>query len=117
MKTRTYDLNLYVIDGRLKVLAHEMEISSDGDVQSLGGTFHEILNIPVLRGNRRQWENILEFFEESEMYDELDAWWCSPVEDIQTPVYDYDLATIRSMPGELQYGLATLPEYEMKDWR
>lgn len=112
MKTRTYDLNLYVIDGQLKILAHELEISSDGDIQSIGSNFTEILNIPVLRGNKRQWQNILDFFGETEMYDELDSWWTAPVQDIQTPEYDYPLDVLRSMPGEIQYGLATLPEYE-----
>lgn len=117
MKTRTYDLNLYVIDGRLKVLAHELELSTDGDIQSIGSNFHEIINIPVTRGNKRQWQNFLDFFEEKDMFDELDSWWTAPVADIQTPEYEFDTATIRSMPGELQLAISELPTYTLKDWR
>lgn len=112
MQTKTYDLNLYVIDGRLKVLAHELEIGSHGDIQSIGGNFHEILNIPVLRGNARQWQNILEFFGETEQYDELDSWWTCSVEDIQTPLDDYPAKELKAMPGEIQLGLRALPAYE-----
>ena len=113
MITRTYDLNLYVIDGRLKVLAHELELSSDGDIQSLGSKFHEIINIPVTRGNKRQWQNFLDFFGETEMFDELDSWWCAPVADIRTPEYDFSTETVRSMPGELQLAISELPKYEL----
>jgi hypothetical protein len=112
MQTRTYDLNLYVIDGRLKVLAHELEISSAGDIQSLGGNFHEIVNIPVLRGNARQWQNILEFFGEDGQYDELDSWWTASVEDFSTPLADYPAEELKAMPGEIQLGLRALPAYE-----
>lgn len=113
MKTKTYDLNLYVIDGHLKVLAHELEISSAGDIQSLGSNFHEIINIPVTRGNKRQWQNFLDFFGETEMFDELDSWWTTPVQDFSTPEYDYPVEAVRPMPGELQLALKTLPEYEL----
>lgn len=116
MKTKTYDLNLYVIDGYLKILAHELEISSDGDIQSLGSNFHEIVNIPVTRGNARQWQNILDFFGEDRMFDELDSWWTAPVVDIQTAEYDYPLDVLRSMPGEIQLGLKALPEYELVNY-
>lgn len=112
MKTKTYDLNLYVIDGHLKVLAHELEINVYGDIQSVGSNFHEIVNIPVLRGNRRQWENILEFFGEKDQYDELDSWWNAPVDDITTPLTDYPDDLVRAMPGEIQVGLSSLPAYE-----
>jgi hypothetical protein len=112
MKTKAYDLNLYVIEGRLKVLAHELEISSAGDIQSVGGNFHEIVNIPVLRGNARQWENILEFFGEPEQYDELDSWYTCPVEDFSTPLEEFPAEELKKMPAEIQLGLSTLPAYE-----
>ncbi len=113
MKTKTYDLNLYVIDGHLKVLAHELELSSDGDIQSIGSNFHKIIDIPVTRGNARQWQNFLDFFGEDQMFDELDSWWTAPVVDISTPEYDYPAGTLNPMPGELQQALKTLPEYEL----
>lgn len=113
MKTKTYDLNLYIIDGHLKVLAHELEVASDGHIQT-GCNFVEALNIELFRANRSRWQPILDLFEETEVYDELDSWWRVPLADEDTPMWSYNSEICAEMKSpELVSALKELPAYEM----
>lgn len=112
MKTKTYDLNLYVINGQLKVLAHELELSSGDSIQT-GSNFHETVVIDLYRGNRQQWEKYLDMFGERELYSELDSWCFAPLEDNATPVYEFTPKELQAMPIELALAIEQLPEYEL----
>ena len=114
MKTKTYDLNLYVIDGQLKVLAHELEIADDGRLQT-GTNFTEALSIDLYRGNERQWRPILDLFEEKDMYSELDSWLMSEVADERTPLSRFSPERLSAMPIELARAVEQLPEYVVAD--
>jgi hypothetical protein len=109
MKTKIYDLNLYIIDGELRVLAHELELATDGHVQT-GSNFHVAYSMPVFRRNERLWRQFLEFFDEPDMYNELDSWYGFYPEGQD---YDYTLEFMRTMPIELALSLKDLPEYEV----
>jgi hypothetical protein len=117
MITNTYDLNLYVIDGELKVLAHQLEFASDGHVQT-GSEFQCALSFPVKRANRFLWEPILSFFEEEpELYNELDSWYRVALYDEDTPFCEWHSALVEAMPPIVATAIQQLPEYEMTDWR
>ena len=117
MITNTYDLNLYVIDGRIKILAHELEISSEGHIQA-GGNFIEALSFPFKRKNRELWQPLLEFFGESELYDELDSWYGVPIYDDATPFDSWEsMGYIPEAPKLLALALSQLPAYSVTDWR
>lgn len=119
MKTNTYDLNLYIIDGHVKVLAHRLEFASDGHVQA-GGHFTEALNIQLKRSNRAIWQPIVDFFEgtkDTEVYNELDSWWRAPVADMNTPHRLMPYEDIQAMPPVLATVASHLPEYGMWSWR
>lgn len=117
MKTNTYDLNLYVIDGQLKVLAHELEFASDGHVQA-GSKFHEALSFTFKRKNKELWMPILEFFGETEIYDELDSWYGVAMYDEYLPFPTWEaMGGIAGLPDIVTIALSFLPEYEMHDWR
>jgi hypothetical protein len=115
MKTKTYDLNLYVIDGELRVLAHELMISSDGDIQT-GTNFQVAYTMPVFRRNKPLWSAILEFFGESELYSELDSWYGVGLEARDLPNYDYTIDDLNKMPIELALAVTDLPEYKLVDY-
>ena len=117
MITNTYDLNLYVIDGRIKILAHELEISSEGHIQA-GGNFIEALSFPFKRKNKELWQPLLEFFGESELYDELDSWYGVATYDENTPFIDWRSShQLEAMPALLAVAVMDLPSYEVTDWR
>jgi len=119
MKTNTYDLNLYVIDGYVKVLAHQLEFASDGHVQC-GGNFSTALSIQLKRANKAIWQPIVDFFEgtpNTEVYEELDSWRMAPVADMDTPHKIMPYEDIEAMPPVLATVVSYLPQYEMKDWR
>ena len=114
MKTKTYDLNLYVVDGQLRVLAHELELSDSRQLQT-GSNFTEALVIDVYRGNERQWRPILDLFEEKDLYSELDSWLLSEVADERTPVSRFSPERLSAMPIELARAVEQLPEYVVAD--
>jgi hypothetical protein len=118
MKTNTYDLNLYIIDGKLKVLAHELEISSEGYIQA-GSKFISALEFPVKRSNKFMWEPILEFFDEDiEIFNELDSWWGAPIYDQDITYPDWQsTGVLESMPPVLDVACSILPTYEVTDRR
>ncbi len=119
MKTNTYDLNLYIIDGQIKILAHELEFANDGHVQC-GSNFSERLNIPLRRATRPIWQPIVDFFEgttNTKVYDELDSWSLAPVADMDTPHQIMPNEDLEAMPLVLATVVAHLPEYEIGDWR
>ena len=117
MITNTYDLNLYIIDGQLKVLAHQLEFASDGHVQA-GGEFVTALQFPVKRTNRILWEPILEFFGETVVYDELDSWFGVAMYDDDTPFLDWGaMGKVPNMPELMCTAVNQLPYYSMHDWR
>jgi hypothetical protein len=117
MITNTYDLNLYVIDGYIKVLAHQLEISSEGHLQA-GSEFIEALKFPYKRKNRELWQPLLEFFGEDELYDELDSWYGVPVYDDAIPFDSWEtMGYIPGAPQLLALALSQLPSYEVGDWR
>jgi hypothetical protein len=66
--------------------------------------------MPVFRRNERLWRQFLEFFDEPDMYDELDSWYGFYTEGEH---YDYTLEFMRTMPIELALSLKDLPEYEV----
>lgn len=115
MRTKTYDLNLYIIDGRFKVLAHELEISSGNHIQA-GSNFIEALNIPLKRANRLLWEPILKFFGETEVYDELDSWYGTNIDAIDVPNCYFQEEELKAMPPVLATICEHLPEYEVTSW-
>ena len=117
MKTNTYDLNLYVIDGKLKILAHQLEFASDGHIQA-GGEFLTALEFTPTRKNRPFWQPILDFFGEKELFDELDSWYGVALYDEETPFPDWEaMGRITGLPDTVATALSVLPEYEMHDWR
>lgn len=117
MKTNTYDLNLYVIDGQLKVLAHELEFASDGHIQA-GSKFLTALEFTPTRKNRPIWQPILEFFGETELYDELDSWYGVALYDEYLPFPTWEaMGGIAGLPETVASALSVLPEYKMNDWR
>lgn len=115
MKTKTYDLNLYVINGELRVLAHELMIATDGDIQT-GTNFQVAYTMPVFRRNQPLWSAILEFFGESELYSELDSWYGVGLEARDLPNYDYTIDDLNKMPIELALAVTDLPEYKLVDY-
>lgn len=112
MKTKTYDLNLYVIDGQLRVLAHQLEYTCYGDLTT-GTEFTRALTIDLFRGNERQWRPILELFGETQLYSELDSWLMTDVADFNVPHYEFPVDMLKPMPVELAIALEALPEYEI----
>lgn len=116
MKTKTYDLNLYIIDGQFKILAHELEISTEGNIQS-GSNFIEVLNIPLKRTNRLLWEPMLTFFGHDEAYDELDAWYGTQTDGYEAPNCYYPEEELKAMPPVLATICEHLPEYEVVRWQ
>jgi hypothetical protein len=119
MKTNTYDLNLYVIDGKVKVLAHELEFASDGHIQA-GGNFLSAFEIPLKRTTRFLWEPIVAFFGEdpTKIYNELDSWYGVDLYDESVPFHTWeDSGVLNTMPPVLDVACSILPTYEMHDWR
>lgn len=119
MQTNTYDLNLYVIDGKLKVLAHQLEFASDGHIQSVGSKFISAFEITIKRANRAIWQPIVEFFGEdpAEIYDELDSWWGTDLYDENVPHHTWTEENLDSMPPVLNVACSILPTYRMVDYR
>lgn len=116
MRTKTYDLNLYIIDGRFKVLAHELETSYEGHIQA-SSRFLEALNIPLKRANRLLWEPILKFFGEAEAYNELDSWYGTETDGYDVPNCYFQEEELKAMPPVLATICEHLPEYEVMSWR
>lgn len=118
MQTNTYDLNLYVIDGKLKVLAHQLEISSAGHIQA-GSTFISAFEIIIKRANRALWQPIVEFFDEDiEIFNELDSWWGVPIYDQDITYPDWQsTGVLEAMPPVLDVACSILPTYEVADRR
>lgn len=112
MRTKTYDLNLYIIDGQFKILAHELETNYDGYLQT-GSNFREALNIPLKRANRLLWEPILKFFGETEVYNELDSWHCTGFDADDVPNCYFPEEELKAMPPVLATICEHLPEYEV----
>lgn len=120
MQTNTYDLNLYVIDGKLKVLAHQLEFASDGHIQSVGSKFISAFEITMKRANRAIWQPIVEFFGEdpTEIYDELDSWWGTAFYDDDVPFRTWvESGQLDMMPPVLNVACSILPTYKMVDYR
>lgn len=117
MITNTYDLNLYVIDGQVKVLAHQLEFASDGHIQA-GGEFLPALSFPFKRANKALWRPLLDFFGEEDLYDELDSWYGVATYDEHTPFIDWESShQLEAMPPMLAVAVSQLPSYTMGDWR
>lgn len=115
MKTNTYDLNLYIIDGQVKILAHRLERNINGELIT-GSQFSEALNIQLRRANRAIWQPIVDFFmgeKNTEVYNELDDWLCAPVEDSATPYSELPVSTLKEMPPVLATVAQHLPKYEV----
>lgn len=113
MKTKTYDLNLYVIDGVMKVVAYELERNSYGDIQTNCSKFHTVYEFDLYRRNEPLWRNFLDFFGEKQLYSELDSWYKCNLKEYNTPNTWYENSEFVGMPPELAYELAALPEYEV----
>jgi hypothetical protein len=117
MITNTYDLNLYVIDGSVKVLAHELEFASDGHIQ-VGSPYQVAMSFPFKRANKALWRPILDFFGEDDLYDELDSWYGTAFYDEGIPFSDWESSgQLPIMPEILATAVANLPSYTMNDWR
>lgn len=114
VQTRKYDLNLYVVDGVLKLLAHEVQ--KQGEHWSTGSKYHTALKLNLSRKNRPIWQAILDFYEEEELYSELDSWWLTPVngEGFDSPGYKCSDSELDNMPEIMKIALSCLPEYEME---
>ncbi len=120
MKTNTYDLNLYIIDGKLKVLAHQLEFASDGHIQSVGSNFISAFEITMKRSNKAIWQPIVEFFDEDpdDIYDELDSWWGVALCDYDVPFRTWaESKQLEAMPPVLNVACSILPTYKMVDYR
>lgn len=113
MKTKTYDLNLYVINGQLKVLAHELQVSPNRTIQTNGSVYHEAIVIDLFRGNEPLWRNFLDYFGERDLYSELDSWRLADLPELDMPAYFYTHEQLMSMPIELARALGELPSYEL----
>lgn len=113
MKTKTYDLNLYIIDGKFQLVAYELSVSSAGEMQTNFSNFRPALRIDLLRANRPLWEPILKFFDETEVYDELDSWYKCELFDSETPYWSYPSTELEPMPPVMQEILKNLPDYEI----
>jgi hypothetical protein len=114
MKTKTYDLNLYVLDGILNVYAYELQVGEFGDISTNYDKFIKAFEMPVLRGNERLWKTYLDYFGEKQIYSELDSWKFCMSNDFDTPNEEYQPEELRAMPVELALALSELPEYEVK---
>lgn len=113
MKTKTYDLNLYVVDGEVMVLAHQLT-KQNGNITTDGNKFTQILSILATRKNANVWRQVLTYFDELDLYDELDAWAFASVEDASTPSYKYTIDELAKMPKVLRDALILQPEYEVR---
>lgn len=116
MQTNTYDLNLYVIDGKLKVLAHQLEVSSNGDIQA-SSKFITAFEITIKRANKAIWKPIVEFFGEdpAEIYDELDSWYGTALYDDETTFPTWEMSgQLAMMPPVLNVACSILPIYKVR---
>jgi len=119
MQTNTYDLNLYVIDGKLKVLAHRLEFSSAGHLQASGSKFISAFELTIKRANRAIWQPIVEFFGEdpAEIYDELDSWYGTALYDDDTTFPTWEMSgQLAMMPPVLNVACSILPTYKVMSW-
>lgn len=115
MKTNTYDLNLYVIDGHVKVLAHQLMRNPYNELVT-GTKFHEALNIELKRANKAIWQPIIDFFtgeQNTKVYDELDDWHCASVESATQPYSKLPKSYLDSLPPVLATVLKYQPEYDV----
>jgi len=113
MKTKTYDLNLYVLNGVMQVVAYELQHGEFGDLTTNHDKFITAYEFDLYRRNDRLWRNFLDYFGEKELYSELDSWHHCNVADFDVPNTWYDTEEFVGMPPELAYALAALPEYEV----
>lgn len=115
MKTNTYDLNLYVINGHVKILAHQLERNVYNELIT-GSTFHVALDMQLKRVNRVLWQPIVDFFtgeQNTKIYDELDEWHCASVESATQPYSKLPHSYLKYMPPVLATIAQHLPEYEV----
>lgn len=115
MKTNTYDLNLYVIDGHVKILAHQLERNICNELIT-GSTFHVALDMQLKRASRAIWQPIVDFFtgeQDSEVYEELDDWHCASVKSSTQPYSKLPKKYLDSMPPVLATIAEHLPEYDV----
>jgi hypothetical protein len=115
MKTNTYDLNLYIIDGQVKILAHRLQRNTQGELIT-GTQFSEALNIQLKRSNRAIWQPIVDFFtgeSNSEVFNELDDWHCASIESATQPYSKLPDSYLKCMPPVLATVAQYLPEYEV----
>jgi len=115
MKTNTYDLNLYIIDGHVKVLAHQLERNVHNELIT-GSTFHVALDMQLKRASRLIWQPIVDFFTgepDSKVYNELDDWHCASVESATQPYSKLPKSYLKSMPPVLATIAEHLPEYDV----
>lgn len=115
MKTKTYDLNLYVIDGHVKILAHQLERNVYNELIT-GSTFHVAFDMQLKRANRAIWQPIVDFFtgeKDTKIYNELDEWHCTSVESATRPYSKLPKSYLNSMPVVLDIVVEELPEYDV----
>lgn len=112
MKTKTYDLNLWVNEGSVHVLAHQLT-EQNGNITTDGNTFTEIFDIPATRKNASMWRPLLDYFDEPDLYDELDAWSLTAYADHNEPQHHYTQDELGKMPELLRDAINRLPEYEV----
>ena len=115
MLTNTYDLNLYIIDGHVKVLAHQLERNINNELIT-GSTFHVALDMQLKRASRAIWQPIVDFFtgeQETKVYNELDDWHCASVESATKPYSKVPNTYLKVMPPVLATIAEHLPEYEV----
>lgn len=115
MQTNTYDLNLYIIDGRVKVLAHQLQRNPYNELVT-GTKFHTALDIDLKRINSAIWQPIVDFFtgeQDTKVYDELDEWHCAAVESATQPYSKLPKKYLASLPPVLATVLEHQPEYDV----
>lgn len=111
MKTNAYDLNLYVLNGELKIVAYQLMKDRYGFTVTNHDKWLDTIKIDVFRGNERKWRPFLDLFREPELYSELDSW----IYAYTYPNHKYMISQIKLMPIELALALQELPEYELHD--
>ena len=115
MKTNTYDLNLYVIDGHVKILAHQLERNVYNELIT-GTEFHVALDMKLKRANRAIWQPIVDFFtgeQDTKVYNELDDWHCASVYCATQPYSKLPKSYLNVMPPVLATIAEHLPEYDV----
>lgn len=112
MRTKTYDLNLWVNEGSVHVFAHQLT-EENGNITTDGNTFTEIFDIPATRKNASMWRPLLDYFDEPDLYDELDAWVLADLGDYYKPQHHYTQTQLDKMPEILRDAINYQPEYEV----